>query len=627
MPSSRVIRAMLAGILAAAVMLPPGLAPLPPPAAAQGAERSHALSLVGKPRMPADFKHFDWVNPNAPKGGLVRLSVIGTFDSLNAYSIKGSPATGLGLISSPLLASSPDEPSSEYALIAEWVSYPADYSTVTFSLRAQARFSDGRPITPEDVIFSLEALKKAHPRYGFYYKNVVRAEKSGERQVTFHFDEKGNRELPLIVGQLPVLPKHWWEGKSPNGEPRDLARSSLEVPVGSGPYRVAAVDAGRSITYERIRDWWANDLPVSKGQWNFDTFRYNYYRERTAAFEDFKAGNLDFWRESSAKAWSVDFDFDAVRRGHVKKHNIELKTLAPMQAFVMNLRRQQFQDVRVRRAFNLAFDFESANKNLFYEQYKRVESYFGNSELQSTGLPQGRELAILKEHEAALPRDVFTTAWKNPVNANPQDMRKHLQEASKLLADAGWKIGSDRALRNAANQTLAVEILLVQPDFERVVLPYVQNLRLLGVQASVRIVDSAQYQRRVTSFDYDMIVDNFAQSQSPGNEQREYWGSAAADHQGSQNTIGIKNPVIDKLVDRIVFAKDRDELVAATRALDRVLLWNFYVVPQWYTVADRVGMWDKFARPQRLPSQATAFQQVWWLDAAAEAKLAAERGR
>lgn len=627
MPTRRFIGTMLAGVLAAAACIDPALSPLPTPAAAQAVERAHGLSLIGPPKVPANYKHFDWVNPDAPKGGTLRLSAIGSFDTLNPYSIKGQAAAGIALINAALLDNNLDEESAEYALIAEWVSHPADYSSVTFAIRPEARFSDGRPVTADDVIFSLEALKKAHPHFRSYYKNVVRSEKTGERQVTFHFDEKGNRELPLIVGQLPVLPKHWWEGKAPNGEQRDLSRGTTEIPIGAGPYRISAVDPGRSITFERVKDWWAKDLPIAKGQWNFDTMRFTYYRERTAAFEDFKAGNLDFWRESSAKAWAVDFDFDAARRGQVQKQAIDISRLAPMQAFVLNLRRPQFQDIRVRRAMNLAFDFESANKNLFYEQYKRVESYFGNSELQSRGLPQGRELAILKEFEQQLPKEVFTTPWKNPVNANPQDVRKHLQEASKLLTEAGWKVGNDRVLRNAANQPLAVEFLLVQPDFERVVLPYIQNLKLLGIQATARIIDSAQYERRANDFDYDVIVGNFAQSNSPGNEQRNYWGSAAADEKGSQNSIGIKNPVIDKLIDKVVFAKDRAELVAATNALDRVLLWNHYVVPQWYTVADRIAYWNKFARPQKLPSRTTAFQQVWWVDQAADAKLAAERRR
>jgi microcin C transport system substrate-binding protein len=599
------------------------------PALAQtgGMQRQHALSLIGTPKMPADYKNFDWVNPDAPKGGTVRQWAFGTFDSLNPYSVKGSPGGVPTLTSSALFANSPDEPAAEYALIAEWASYPADYSSVTFGLRPQARFSDGSPITPDDVIFSMEALKKAHPRYGYYYKNVVRAEATGAHEVTFTFDEKGNRELPQIVGELPILSKKWWEGKSPNGEQRDLARSTLEVPVGSGPYKIAAVDAGRSITYERIKDWWAKDLPVTKGQWNFDTLRLSYYRDRVAALEDFKAGNIDYWRESVAKSWALDFDFSAVSRGFVKKYEIPTKNVASMQAFVMNLRRPQFQDVRVRRAIGLALDFEAMNKNLFFGFYKRIDSYFGNSELQATGVPEGRELAILEEFRDQLPKELFTTPWQVPVNNTPQDLRAHMLEASKLLAEAGWKIGPDRRLHDAKNQMLAVEILIVQPEFERVVLPFKSNLELLGLQVSVRVVDSAQYERRITGFDYDMIVGGFPQSISPGNEQREFWGSQAADHQGSVNTIGIKNPVIDKLIDRIVFAKDREDLVAATRALDRVLLWNFYVVPQWYLDKEWIAAWDKFARPQTLPSQTSAFLQVWWYDAAADAKLSAARGR
>lgn len=588
-------------------------------------ERHHALSLVGEPRFGPDFKHFDWVNPDAPKGGLVRQSAIGTFDSLNAFAVGGSAAAGLGLIYDTLMASSPDEPSTEYGLVAAWVSFPDDFSRATFALRPEARFHDGRPITPEDVIFSLEALKKAHPHYNAYYRNVTRAERTGEHEVTFVFDQKGNRELPQIVGQLPVLPRHFWSAAGASGEMRDLSRTTLEVPLGSGPYRIKALDAGRSIAYERVRDWWARDLPVTKGQWNFDELAFIYFRDRVPAFEAFKSNNLDFWRETSAKSWATAYDFEAVRKGQVKKEEIAIKSVTPMQAFVLNIRRKQFQDPRVRRAFNLAFDFEWTNKNLFYDQYKRVDSYFGNSELQATGLPTGRELEILKEVENQIPPEVFTTVWKNPVNATPEDVRNNLREAAKLFEAAGWQPRGG-VLTNAAGEQFAVEFLLVQPDFERVVLPYQKNLERLGVRVTVRVVDAAQYQRRADTFDYDIIVDTFAQSISPGNEQRNFWGSAAADKEGSQNAIGIKNPAIDKLVDKVIFADSRAELVAATRALDRVLLWNNYVVPQWYTPYDRIAIWNMFGRPARLPERATSFMNVWWVDPVAQQKLARERG-
>lgn len=588
--------------------------------------RHHALSLVGEPGYGPDFKHFDWVNPDAPKGGTVRQWAMGSFDSLNAFSVQGSVALGIGLIYDTLMATSPDEPSTEYGLVAEWVSFPDDFSTATFGLRPEARFHDGEPIKPEDVIFSLEALKEAHPHYNAYYRNVVRAERTGEHEVTFTFDQTGNRELPQIVGQLPVLPKHFWEGENASGSPRDLSRSTLEVPLGSGPYKIRSVDPGRSIIYERVENWWAKDLPVSKGQWNFDQLVYTYFRDRVPAFEAFKVGTIDFWRETSAKNWATSYAFDAVRRGLVKKEEIPIKRVTPMQAFVMNLRRPQFQDVRVRQAFNLAFDFEWMNKSLFFDQYKRTESFFGNSELEATGLPRGRELEILTEIKDEVPPEVFTTEWTNPVSATPQDQRNNLRQAARLLAEAGWK-PQNGVLTNAKGEQLAVEFLLVQPDFERVVLPFKTNLERLGVRVSVRIVDTSQYQRRVDTFDYDIVVDSFPQSNSPGNEQRNFWGSAAADTQGSMNSIGIKNPAVDKLIDKIIFAEDRDELVAATRALDRVLLWNFYVIPQWHTPFDRIAVWDKFGRPEKLPEQDPSFLRVWWLDPDKQQQLNAQGGR
>lgn len=588
--------------------------------------RHHALSLVGEPKFGPDFQQFDWVNPDAPKGGTVRQWAMGTFDSLNAFSVQGNAALGLGLIYDTLMASSPDEPSTEYGLVAEWVSFPDDFSSATFGLRPEARFHDGEPIKPEDVVFSLEALKKAHPHYNAYYRNVVRAEKTGDHEVTFTFDQKGNRELPQIVGQLPVLPKHFWEGNGHNGSPRDLSRSTLEVPLGSGPYKIKSFDPGRSIVYERVKDWWGKDLPVNKGQWNFDELVFTYFRDRVPAFEAFKVGSIDFWRETSAKNWATSYDFDAVRRGLVKKEEIPIKRVTPMQAFVMNLRRPQFQDVRVRQAFNLAFNFEWMNKNLFFDQYKRTESFFGNSELEATGLPTGRELEILNEIKDQVPPEVFTTEWKNPVNATPQDQRNNLRQAARLLAEAGWK-PRNGILTNDKGEQLAVEFLLVQPDFERVVLPFKTDLERLGVKVAVRIVDASQYQRRVDTFDYDIIVDSFPQSISPGNEQRNFWGSAAADIEGSQNSIGIKNPAIDKLIDKIIFAKDREELVAATRALDRVLLWNYYVIPQWHTPYDRIAIWDVFGRPEKLPEQDPSFLRVWWLDPAKLQALNAKRGQ
>jgi microcin C transport system substrate-binding protein len=623
-PLPRMQRSFAAAVLLSLAAVSPALAQAPEPT------RHHALSLVGTPKFPADFKHFDWVNPDAPKGGVARLWVLGSFDSLNPFSIQGRPASGLNVLTSliyaPLMVDSPDEPSTEYCLVCEWVSYPADFSSATFRLREGMRFHDGQPITADDVVFSLTAIKKAHPQAAAYYKNVVAVEKTGERDVTFRFDQTGNRELPTIIGQLQILPKHFWEAKGASGEPRDLAKSTLEVPVGSGAYRIKSVDAGKVVAYERVADWWAKDLPVTRGQWNFGELRFTYFLDKTPAFEGFKVGQIDFWRESSAKDWSTRYDFDAVKKGLVKKDDIAISTLTPMQGFFFNLRRKQFQDPRVRQAFALAFDFEFANQNLFFGLYKRVDGYFGNSELAATGLPQGRELEILKEFEKELPSEVFTSVWKNPVAGSPEALRRNLSMAAKLLAEAGYTV-KNGVLTNAKGEQLTAEFLEYQPDLERVVLPYKANLEKLGVKASLRIVDTSQYKRRLTTFDYDIVSDVVAQSQSPGNEQRDFWGSAAADVAGSNNTSGLKSAAIDKIIEKIVFAKDRAELVAATRALDRVLLWSHIAVPQWHRPGDWIATWSMFGRPAKLPSQATSFQRVWWLDEAAAAKLGPGRGK
>jgi microcin C transport system substrate-binding protein len=593
--------------------------------AADNLPKHHALSLIGAPSHGPGFTHFAWANPDAPKGGRVRRWAMGSFDSLNPFPVKGSPAVGVTLIYDTLMMQSPDEASTAYGLVAEWVSYPKDYAFAVVQLRKEARFHDGKPIAPEDVIFSFETLKKVSPNHNFYYKNVTKAEKTGDRQVTFTFDVKGNRELPVIVGDLPVLPKHFYDAVGASGEPRDLAKSSLEVPLGSGPYRIKEFEAGRSITFERVKDWWAKDLPVGKGQWNFDELKFVYFRDRVPAFEAFKSGQLDYWPENSAKNWATAYDFDAVKRGMVKLERLPTRTVAYMQAFAFNIRRPQFQDPRVRRAFNLAYDFEWANKNLFYDQYQRIGSYFDNSELKASGLPQGRELEILNQVRDGVPPEVFTTEWRNPVNAAPTDVRKHLAEAAKLLAEAGWQ-PKNGVLTNSRGLELTAEFLLVQPDFERIVQPYKAALEKLGVKASIRIVDTSQYQRRHDTFDFDIMVASFPQSESPGNEQRDFWGSDAAGKEGSRNIIGIKSPAVDKLIDRIILATDRADLVAATRALDRVLLWNHYVVPQFHTPFERLALWDMFRRPAKLPSRSVSFLRVWWYDEAAAKRLADVRG-
>ncbi|HEV7464352.1 MAG TPA: extracellular solute-binding protein [Methyloceanibacter sp.] len=575
----------------------------------------HALSLIGAPKYSADFTHFDYVNPAAPKGGVVRMSEIGSFDSLNPVLYKGEAAGGLGLVFESLMGDSLDEPSTSYGLIAEWASYPADYSSVTFHLRKEAHWHDGTPITPDDVIYSLEVNKTANPRMGLYYKNVSRAEATGDNEVTFYFDVKNNRELPMIMGQLTVLPKHYWTGKDASGTPRDPMKTTLEPPLGSGAYRIKEVKPGRSISYERVADYWGKDLPVNKGQWNYGEVRFDYYRDETVAFESFKAGNLDYWQETSAKNWATAYDFAAVRNGFIKRQEVAIKRTQPMQCFVLNLRRQQFEDRRVRQAFNLSFDFEWANKNLFYGQYARVGSYFQNSELAAPASPpQGRELEILNEVKDGVPPEVFTDIHANPVNNTPDDMRGNLRKAVELLKAAGWEI-KDGALTNTkTGQQMRVEFLLVSPLFERIVQPYLRNLEKLGIKGTIRMVDSAQYAQRLNVFDYDVVVANFAQSDSPGNEQRDFWGSEAAGREGSQNQIGVKDPAIDKLIDHVIFAKDRAELVAATHALDRVLQWNELVVPQWFSPNVRIAYWDRYGQPKVLPGLTPGFLQVWWFD-------------
>jgi microcin C transport system substrate-binding protein len=597
------------------------------PAAANEIKRHHALSLVGAPKVPADFKHFDWVNPNAPKGGSVKLSARGTFDTLNPFNIKGNKAAGLGLTLDTFMYTSPDEASTEYCHVCEWVSYPDDFSAVTFKIRDGARFHDGKPITPQDAIFSLEQLKTHTPFYAQYYKNVVKSEVAPGGVVTFVFDVKGNRELPQIMGQMPLLPKHYWEGKDAQGNARDLSKTTLEAPLASGPYKVKALEPGRFIEYERVKDYWAKDLPVAKGKHNLDTIRYEYFRETIAAFEAFKAGTIDFYRESSAKQWATAYELDSIKQGLMRKEALRTRETSQMQAFAMNLRRPQLQDARVRRAILLAFDFELANKNLFYGQYERVTTYFGEKELRSTGLPTGRELAILEEVRKDVPPEVFTTEYKMPTNTSPEHFRRHMAESARLLAQAGY-VPKGGVMTNAkTGQPLAVEFLLYDPQFERITQPFVGELKRLGIQATIRTVDPAQYERRKDDFDFDIIVDTFAQSASPGNEQREFWSSQAADIKGSRNTLGLKDPAVDKLIDRIIFAKDRSELEAATRALDRVLLWGHYVVPQWYSPDDRIAYWDKYRRPEKLPSRAVAFPDIWWQDEAAAKKITEARGR
>ncbi|SFI65016.1 extracellular solute-binding protein [Bradyrhizobium sp. cf659] len=586
----------------------------------------HALSLFGKVKYPADFKRFDYVNPEAPKGGVARQIAVGTFDNFNIVvsGVKGQVAGAVAFIYESLLTPALDEVSTEYGALAEAVSHPDDFSFVTYRLRAQAKWHDGKPVTADDVIFSLDSFKKHHPMYSAYYSHVVKAEKVGEREVKFVFDAPGNRELPQIVGQLTVLPKHWWEGTDAQGRKRDVSATTLEVPLGSGPYRVKEFVAGRSIALERVKDYWGRDLPANVGRNNFDELRYEYFRDATVAIEAFKADQVDWRTENSAKNWATAYDFPAVSEKRVILEEFANRSSGVMQAFVPNLRRAKFSDPRVRRALNYAFDFEEMNKQIFYGQYKRISSYFdGIDELMATGLPQGKELEILETVRAEVPPEVFTTAYTNPVGGSPEAVRDNLREALRLFKEAGYEVRDRKLIDVKTGAQFSLELLNSDPSFERITLFYKPSLERLGIAVSVRTVDPTQYENRTRDWDFDVVTNSWGESQSPGNEQREFWSSKTAGIAGSRNIAGIKNPAIDKLIERVIYARDRDDLVAATKALDRVLLWNHYVVPQWTYTKVRTARWDRFGRPSELPRYGqSGFPFIWWYDADRAARIA-----
>jgi len=582
--------------------------------ASKGPQRHAALTRVGSVKFAPGFTNFDWVDPQAPKGGDLRLADIGGFDNLNAFTFKGLAASGLSLLNDSLMTGSLDEPATVYGLIAEWASFPDDCAWTTFGINPLARFQDGSAITPEDIVFSFEEQKKADPVRAITYRDVTSVEKSGDREVTFHFAGPGNRDLPFLVSQLLIVPRHYWTGKNASGVTRDLSHTTLEPPLGSGPYKVKSVEPSRTIVYERVKDYWASDLPVMRGQWNFDTIRFDSYRDDVPAFEAFKAGQIDLMQEGSSKRWATEYIFPAVTGGRVRKLEVPLATVATAQAFIFNMRRPKFADRNVRQVFDLAFDFETANKNLFYGLYQRLNSYFDNSELAARGLPTGRELELLEELRGQVPDEVFTTEFKSTVNATPEQRRNNLRKASGLLDQAGWKLEGSRRMNGKTGEALTVEVLVSDTTFDRVLLPYQQALEKLGIRMSVRVVDAPQYVERVKTYDFDMIIDSFPQSHAPGNEQREYWGSQSADRTASRNTMGIKNPAVDALVEKLIYAPTREDVVAATRALDRVLLWNRYLVLQWYRPTEWLAYWNKFGRPPKTPSQAVGWLQTWWTD-------------
>ncbi len=594
------------------------------PAEAEGATAwRHGISKFGALKYPAGFKQFDYVNPKAPKGGAASQIALGTFDNFNMVvtGVKGNLAQGIDLLFDTLFVSSLDEVSSVYGLIAESVSYPDDFSSATYKLRAEAKWHNGKPIDPDDVIFSFNAFKKISPQAGASYRQVVKAEKTGDREVRFTFQGTGNRELPQIIGQLAILPKEWWEGADKDGKKRSVGETTLELPLGSGPYRIKDFSAGHNIIYERVNDYWAKNLNVNIGRYNFDELRFEYFRDATIAIEAFKANTVDWRTENSAKNWATAYDFAAVMDKRVILEEFPINNIGIMQAFAFNIRRDKFKDPRVRLAFNYAFDFHELNKQLFFGQYHRIGSYFEGTDLAASGLPKGRELEFLEAVRDKIPPEVFTKPSSNPDAGNPTAIRANLREAARLLHEAGYEVRNQQLVDAKTGAPFTVEFLANAPLFERIFLYYKPALERLGIVVSVRTVDEAQYENRLRNWDFDVIVYAWGESLLPGNELRGFFGSRAADQAGSDNMIGIKNPAVDAMIDKVVFAKTDEDLVAAARALDRILLWNHYVVPQWAYGKIRTARWDRFSRPAALPKYGmSAFPTLWWWDAEKAAK-------
>ena len=570
------------------------------------AQPQHAMTLYDEaPKYPSDFTHFDYTNPDAPKGGTLRLAGLNGFDSLNPFIPKGNAADQIGLIYDTLSYHSSDEPFTEYGLLAERIEKADDNSFVRFYLNPKARFNDGEPVTAADVLFTFNTLlEKGHPLYRHYYADVAEVVVETPLQVRFDFKHTENRELPLILGQLQILPKHWWAE-------RDFSKTSLEAPLGSGPYRLVRVDAGRSLRYERVDNWWAADLPVSRGLYNFDKIHIDYYRDMSVALEAFKAGQFDFNLEYSAKDWATGYNSPALRSGKIIKKDIKNHNPVGMQGFTFNIRKKMFQDQRVREAIGLLFDFEWTNKQLFYSSYIRTQSFFANSELAASGLPTAEELAILEPLRGSIPEQVFTKEYHTPVSDGSGIIRERRLEAWRLLQEAGYRIENDRMV-NADGEPLEFEFIIAQANLERVLLPFKRNLAELGIEMTIRRTDVSQYINRMRSRDFDMTSSIWSQSNSPGNEQRDFWHSSSMDNPGSRNFIGLQNPAIDSLVEGLINAPSRASLINYARALDRVLLWGHYVIPNYYIDTWRIAHWQHLAQPQQAPLYDYGLM-TWWI--------------
>ena len=595
-------------------------APAGPVAAADTVTR-HGLSTFGELKYGPDFRHFDYVNPDAPKGGTMRTWALQSFDNLNPLILKGNLAVQTELHFDSLMARAEDEPDAMYGLIAESVEMPADRAWAAFNLNPAARWHDGTPITADDVVFTFEAIQeKGHPSLQLLFADLQSVAAEGPHRVVFSFKPaESRRDLPLAVAAQPIMSRAWFEG-------RDFAATTLEPPLGSGPYRIAEVDQGRSITYARVPDYWAKDLPANISRHNFDRVRVEYFRDRDIAQEALFAGAFDWRIVNVARDWATAFDGrPPVESGQMKRLELPDNSPSGVQALFLNTRRPQLADVRVREALNLAFDFEWMNQTLFYGIYRRMGSMFENSDLRHEGPPGPAELALLEPWRGQVPDAVFEKPFENPVHGDSRATRNNLREAQKLLQAAGWEIRDGQLVNGATGQPFTLEFLLYEGLYARVLNPYIQNLKRLGIDASIRVVDVASYENRVREYDYDVIVRRFAQPLTPGVEQRNIWSSVAADRVGSFNFSGIADPAVDALVEAVVKAQDREALRAAVSALDRVLMWGQYAVPQFYSGQFRLAYWDRFGRPDVQPEYALGLIDTWWIDPEKDAKLNIDR--
>ncbi len=575
---------------------------------AQTIIKSHAIAMHGQPKYPSDFERFEYTSPAAVKGGSLKLHSLGTYDSLNAFVAKGNPAAYINLLYDTLTVDSADEPFTQYGLLAQQMEYPVDRSWIIYHLNPAARFHDGEPVTAEDVAFTFNLLiEQGNPFYSYYYADITDVQVLDKHRVKFVLKDGASHETVLIIGQLAILPKHFWKDK-------DFQQASLERPLGSGPYRIAKVDPGRSITYERVSDYWAVQHPTQRGLYNFDEIQVDYYRDQSVALEAFKAGEYDFRHERTAKNWATAYTGEAITQGRMLKQEIRHHNPTGMQAFIFNLRKPLFQDPVLREAIGLAFNFEWTNDNLFYGAYTRTNSYFSNSDLASSGLPSQAEVNLLEPWRKQLPASVFDSEYSAPVATDSRN-RHNLRTAKKMLDEAGYRIVNGQ-LQSPSGEAVRFEILLYDSAFERIANPFVQALKRLGIEAQVSKVDTSQYINRRRDFDFDMITHVFGQSLSPGNEQRDFWSSEAANTPGSRNLIGIANPVIDDLIDKVIQAKTRQQLLTASHALDRVLLHMHYVIPQWHTRDHKLAYWNKFDQPDTSPDYDIGYNtglMTWWV--------------